>query len=159
MNKHLSRIGVVGGLAIAVLAPMGSARAGQSPTDAQSLGEVARVVAAHDAAIKACDAKAAAAVYAKNATLFAAGGVVVTGRPALLAVYTSFLKPRAEGGLCGLRGTAVKTYRNGSTIFINSRVTAPFLAQPYFSTDGFVIENNHIASEVSTFDGTQLKFK
>ena len=159
MKKLLLKLGVVGGSAIAAIAPMGTASAGQTKPQTRVPGEVARVVAAHDAAINACNARAAAAVYSKNAKLFTAGGAVVSGRPALLAVYTAFLKPRADGGLCGLREKHVETFRSGNTIFVQSEVTAPFLAAPYFSTDGFIIKRDHIVSEMSTFNATQLKFK
>ena len=104
------------GPAIVVATPIATASAGEDTTAAQDRGEVARIVAAHDAAIKARDAHAAAAVHAKDAKLFAAGGVVVTGRPALLTLYIVF--------------------RSRNTIFVKSELTAPSLAELYFSTDG-----------------------
>jgi hypothetical protein len=36
---------------------------------------------------------------------------------------------------------------------------APFLAKPYFSTDGYVFKGGKIAAEMSTFDATKLDFK
>jgi hypothetical protein len=39
-------------------------------------------------------------------------------------------------------------------------VTAPYLAEPYFSTDGYVFDDRGlIVSEVTTFDASKPQFK
>jgi hypothetical protein len=58
-----------------------------------------------------------------------------------------------------LHATPVDSFRSGRTIFVKFEVTAPFLAETYFSTDGYIFKGNRIASEVSTFDASKLKFK
>jgi hypothetical protein len=116
-------------------------------------------VAAHIAALEACDANALVAGYTDNAKLFFPDGVIVTGQAALQKLYDGFVKSVADGGLCGLRAKAVDSFRSGRSIFVKFEVTAPFLAQTYFSTDGYIFEGNRIASEVSTFDASKLKFK
>jgi hypothetical protein len=118
-----------------------------------------RAVAQHLAALEACDADALVAGYTDDAKLFFPDGVVVTGRAALQSLYDGFVKPQADGGLCGLKATPVETFRRGFTVFVKFEVTAPFLAESYFSTDGYVFKGKKIASEISTFDASKLKFK
>jgi len=119
---------------------------------------VNRLVTEHLAALHECDADGLVAGYTRNAKLFFPGGTVVEGRAALQDLYADFVKPQAEGGLCGLRATPVDRYTRGRTTFVLFRVTAPFLAAPYMSTDAYVFRGDKIASEVSTFDATKLQF-
>lgn len=119
----------------------------------------AKLVQEHGAALAACDADALVAGYTADATLFFPDGVVVKGRAALQDLYDGFVKSADDGGLCGLKATPVKTWESGSTSFVKFKVTAPFLAKPYFSTDGYVFKGNKIAAEISTFDATKLVFK
>ena len=83
-------------------------------------------------ALAKCDADALVDGYTDDATVFFPDGVVVQGRKALQKLYDGFVK---------------------------SPVTAPFLAKPYFSTDGYVFKGEKIAAEMSTFDATRLVFK
>jgi hypothetical protein len=53
----------------------------------------------------------------------------------------------------------VLEWESAGTSFVKFKVTAPFLAKPYFSTDGYVFKNGKIAAEMSTFDATKLVFK
>jgi uncharacterized iron-regulated protein len=119
----------------------------------------AKLVKAHGAALAACDANALVAGYTKDATLFFPDGVIVQGRAALQKLYDGFVKSPEEEGLCGLKATPVKAWDSGETSFVKFRVTAPFLAKPYFSTDGYVFEHGKIAAEMSTFDASKLSFK
>jgi len=122
-------------------------------------GSLQRAVAQHIAALTACDANALVAGYTSDAVLFFPDGVVVSGTAALQSVYNGFVKPHSQGGLCGLLATPVQEFQRDHTVFVKFSVTAPFLAAPYFSTDGYIIENGKIASELSTFDASKLKFK
>jgi hypothetical protein len=163
MKKRILRLGLVVVLAIAVAVPIATASGGQGkPRHAhprQGGGEIEQAVAAHIAALEACDANALVAGYTDNAKLFFPDGVIVTGRAALQTLYNGFVKSFADGGLCGLRAKAVDSFRSGKSMFVKFEVTAPFLAQTYFSTDGYIFKGSHIASEVSTFDASKLKFK
>ena len=58
-----------------------------------------------------------------------------------------------------MRIAAVDQVRRGGTVFVTFRVTAPYLVEPYFSTDGYIIKRGRIVSEISTFDASKLKFK
>jgi hypothetical protein len=119
----------------------------------------AKLVKAHGAALAACDADALVAGYTADATLFFPDGVVVQGRAALQKLYDGFVKPVDDEGLCGLKATPMKTWTSGTTSFVKFKVTAPFLAKTYFSTDGYVFKGGKIAAEMSTFDATKLVFK
>jgi hypothetical protein len=121
-------------------------------------GSVQRAVDQHIAALAACDANALVAGYTRDATLFFPDGVVVSGRSALQDLYNGFVKPQTAGGLCGLQATAVQQFQRGRTIFVKFRVTAPFLAEQYFSTDGYIFKGGKIVSEMSTFDASKLHF-
>jgi hypothetical protein len=119
----------------------------------------AQLVKAHVAALAACDADALVAGYTNDATLFFPDGVIVQGRAALQKLYDGFVLPPEQEGLCGLKAKPVKEWTAGTTSFVKFKVTAPFLAKPYFSTDGYVFEGGKIAAEMSTFDATKLVFK
>jgi hypothetical protein len=119
----------------------------------------AKLVRAHIAALAACDANALVAGYTNDATVFFPDGVIVQGHAALQKLYEGFVKSPEEEGLCGLRAKPMKTWTSGRTSFVKFKVTAPFLAKPYFSTDGYVFEKGKIAAEMSTFDATKLVFK
>jgi uncharacterized iron-regulated protein len=137
---------------VALLAMAATSPAATAPSNA-------KLVKAHLAALAACDADALVAGYTKDATLFFPDGVVVQGRAALQKLYDGFVKSPKEEGLCGLKAAPLKSWTSGSTSFVKFRVTAPFLAKPYFSTDGYVFKGGKIAAEMSTFDATKLDFK
>ena len=145
-------VAAVAAVAVAPVAAREASRQDGTPTVNQALR--AHVKAVHD-----CDADALVAGYSANATVFFPDGVVVRGRRGLREVYDAFVKPRAEGGYCGMRIAAVTRFRRGDTVFIKFRVTAPYLAEPYFSTDGYVIRRGLIVGEVSTFDASKLQFE
>jgi hypothetical protein len=130
------------------------------PTGASAAGKsIERLVDKHIQALSDCDADALVAGYTNDATLFFPDGVIVEGRTALQELYDGFVKPPAEDGLCGLEAKPVKSWTRGRTTFVKFKVTAPFLAEPYFSTDGYVFKGKKIAAEISTFDASKLKFK
>jgi len=118
-----------------------------------------QLVAAHIVALAKCDANALVNGYTNDATLFFPDGVVVQGRKALRKLYDGFVKSPQEEGLCGLKAKPVLTWTSGATSFVKFKVTASFLAKPYFSTDGYVFEGEKIAAETSTFDASKLVLK
>ena len=119
----------------------------------------AKLVKEHVGALAACDADALVAGYTGDATVFFPDGVIVQGRAALQELYDGFVLPPEKEGLCGLKAKPMKEWSSGGTSFVKFKVTAPFLAKPYFSTDGYVFENGKIAAEMSTFDASKLVFK
>jgi hypothetical protein len=117
------------------------------------------LVAAHGKALAECSAEGLVDGYTANATLFFPDGVVVQGRKALTELYEGFVKSPEEEGLCGLKAKPVLEWESDGTSFVKFKVTAPFLAKPYFSTDGYVFKSGKIAAELSTFDASKLDFK
>jgi hypothetical protein len=126
---------------------------------AQGGKSIDKLVDAHLQALADCDADALVAGYTNDATLFFPDGVIVKGRAALQDLYDGFVLPVEEEGLCGLKAKPLTSWTSGRTTFVKFKVTAPFLAKPYFSTDGYVFKGTKIAAEVSTFDATKLTFK
>jgi len=148
---------VLGIAAVAALVPLGTTAAKkQNGHEPPSVGDVVRE---HIDAVEDCDADRLVAGYAPDAKVFFPDGVVIEGEAALRELYEGFVMPVSEGGLCGITATRVDSYRRGGTIFVKFRVEAPFLAQPYFSTDGYVIAHGEILSEMSTFDASNLVFE
>src|SRR5690349_887439 len=90
------------------------------------------LVAAHGKALAECSAEGLVNGYTADATLFFPDGVVVKGRKALTELYEGFVKPPSEEGLCGLKAAPVLEWESGGTSFVKFKVTAPFLAKPYF---------------------------
>jgi hypothetical protein len=156
MKKRMLKFALVVVAALCIAIPVASASGGKNH---KQHGSLQRLVAKHVAALKACDANALVAGYTNDAKLFFPDGVIVTGRAALQQLYDGFVKSLADGGLCGLEAKPVDSFSRGRSIFVKFEVTAPFLAQTYFSTDGYIFKGNRIASEVSTFDASKLKFK
>jgi hypothetical protein len=142
---------------VAALVPLAASAARKTkPPKSKS---VEAVVREHIDAVEDCDAARLVAGYSRDAKLFFPDGVVVEGQAALRDLYADFVKPQPEGGLCGITVTREDSYRRAGTIFVKFRVEAPFLAEPYFSTDGYVIAHGKILSEVSTFDASKLVFE
>ena len=117
------------------------------------------VVNEHVAALNACDWNRLMAQYPEDAELFFPGGQVVKGRQAIGELFRGFVKPHAEGGLCGLTFTAEQTVVVGSTINAQWRAAAPFLTAPYLGADAYGTKDGLMQVQVTTFDGTQLKMK
>jgi hypothetical protein len=154
--------------AIAATVAAGASRTTAQPATAKaaaSLPSLKRqatpqaVVNEHVAALNACDWNRLMAQYPDDAELFFPGGQVVKGRQAIGELFRGFVKPHAEGGLCGLTFTAEQTVVVGSTINAQWRATAPFLAAPYLGADAYGTKDGLMQVQVTTFDGTQLKMK
>jgi hypothetical protein len=153
MRSPLVRAGLAAAAALTALVLVLPGLAGAAKMSNKQL------VAAHGKVLAECSAEGLVNGYTNDATLFFPDGVVVQGRKALTELYEGFVKPSDEGGLCGLKAKPVLEWESGNTSFVKFKVTAPFLAKPYFSTDGYVFKGGKIAAEMSTFDATKLVFK
>lgn len=151
-HPAVRRLAALAATVAAVLALGTTAVAGAASTNAKLVKE-------HIAALSACDADALVAGYTADATVFFPDGVIVQGEKALQKLYDSFVKSPDDDGLCGLKAKPVLEWSSGGTSFVKFKVTAPFLAKPYFSTDGYVFKGGKIAAEMSTFDASKLVFK
>jgi hypothetical protein len=155
------RLILVTAISILLLIPAAASAGGRHDGHDGHHGQKAikALVREHIKALSDCDADALVAGYTKNATLFFPDGVIVEGEAALQELYDGFVKAPTEGGLCGLQAEPVKYWIRGRTAFVKFEVTAPFLEQTYFSTDGYYFKGNRIAAEISTFDASKLVFK
>ena len=151
-HPAVRRLAALVATVVAVLALGATSAAGAASSNAKLVKE-------HIAALSACDADALVAGYTSDATVFFPDGVVVQGEKALQKLYDGFVKSPDDEGLCGLKAKPVLEWASGGTSFVKFKVTAPFLAKPYFSTDGYVFKGGKIAAEMSTFDATKLVFK
>jgi hypothetical protein len=87
------------------------------------------------------------------------GGTVVKGRLEAAATFAGFVKPHAEGGLCGITFTEISRQVTGGTLAVTWEANASFLAEPYRGSDAYITDDGLMVSMVSTFDGAELKLK
>ena len=117
------------------------------------------VVDEHMDALNHCDWQRLMAQYPDNVEFFFPGGQVVKGRQQAADTFAGFVKPPAQGGVCGFKFTPEHVLTVGDTVSVQWVVTSDTLAEPYRGADAFVTKDGLIAAQVSTFDGTQLKKK
>ena len=117
------------------------------------------VIAQHIKTLNACDWKGLMAQFPDTYELRLPGGTVVTGRLAAAATFAGFVKPHAEGGLCGITFTELSRQVIGGTIALTWEANSPFLAVPYRGSDAYITDDGLMVSMVSTFDGAALQFK
>jgi hypothetical protein len=117
------------------------------------------VLAQHMKALNGCDWKGLMQQYPDTYELRLPGGTVVSGRLAAAATFAGFVKPHADGGLCGITFTEVSRQVTGGTLAVTWEANAPFLTEPYQGSDAYITDDGLMVSMVSTFDGNALKFK
>jgi ketosteroid isomerase-like protein len=117
------------------------------------------VLAQHMKALNGCDWKGLMQQYPDSYELRLPGGTVVKGRAAAAATFAGFVKPHAEGGLCGVTFTEESRLVTGGTLAVQWVANADFLAEPYRGSDAYITDDGLLVSMVSTFDGAELKFK
>jgi hypothetical protein len=117
------------------------------------------VLAQHMKALNGCDWKGLMQQYPDSYELRLPGGAITKGRTEAAATFAGFVKPHAEGGLCGITFTELSRQVTGGTIAVTWEANASFLAEPYQGADAYITDDGLMVSMVSTFDGTELKFK
>lgn len=117
------------------------------------------VVDEHLDAINKCDWTRLMAQYPDDVQFFLPGGKVVKGRAEVAELFRGFVKPVADGGLCGLKFTPEHVFVVGDTINVAWVGNADFLAEPYRGADAYETKNGLMQAQVTTFDNTQLKLK
>ncbi|BAY20976.1 hypothetical protein NIES2100_07200 [Calothrix sp. NIES-2100] len=118
-----------------------------------------KVVEEHLKALNGCQLERLMAQYPNKAEIHLPDGAVVKGRTELRTLFTNFVKPREQGGLCGLTFTPEYVSQVDQTINVQWRAEAPFLAEPYRGSDAYVTRNGLMYAQVTTFNGSDLKFK
>jgi SnoaL-like domain len=151
--KKLLAIALASTLALPVLAaePMKLPPLKKQPT-------VQKVIDEHLDALNQCDWKRLMAQYLDDVEIHLPDGVVVRGREKVGELFAGFCKPRPDG-LKGMKFTAEKSFLVGNTLNVVWRAEADFLAEPYRGSDAYVTRNGLMAAQVTTFDGSKLKFK
>jgi hypothetical protein len=119
---------------------------------------VQKVIDEHLDALNRCDWNRLMAQYPNDVEIHLPDGQVVKGRQKVGELFTGFCKPRPDG-LKGLRFTSESSFLVGNTLNVMWRADADFLAEPYKGSDAYVTRNGLMAAQVTTFDGSKLKFK
>ena len=117
------------------------------------------VLAQHMKALNGCDWAGLMQQYPDSYELRMPNGAIVKGRTEAAATFAGFVKPHADGGLCGITFTEISRQVTGGTIAVLWEADAPFLAEPYRGSDAYITDDGLMVSMVSTFDGAALKFK
>jgi hypothetical protein len=117
------------------------------------------VVNEHIDALNNCVWERLMAQYPEEIEIHLPDGVVVAGRKAVGDLFAGFCKPRADGGLKGLKFTAEHTFTVEDTVNVQWRAEADFLAEPYKGSDAYVTKDGLMYAQVTTFNGADLKFK
>lgn len=118
-----------------------------------------QVVDEHLDALNACDWDRLMAQYPPEVQIHLPDGAFATGREAVGELFAGFCKPRAEEGLKGLTFTTLHTFTVGDTLNVQWVADADFLAEPYKGADAYVTKDGFMFAQVTTFDGSKLKFK
>ena len=119
---------------------------------------VQKVIDEHLDALNRCDWNRLMAQYPNDVQIHLPDGQVVQGRQKVGELFAGFCKPRPDG-LKGLKFTAEKSFLVGNTLNVMWRAEADFLAEPYKGSDAYVTRGGLMAAQVTTFDGSKLKFK
>jgi hypothetical protein len=118
-----------------------------------------KVVEEHINALNSCQLERLMAQYPNKAEIHLPDGNVVKGRTQIRSLFIDFVKPREQGGLCGLTFTAEYVSQVGQIINVQWRAEAPFLAEPYRGSDAYETSQGFMYAQVTTFKGSELKFK
>lgn len=119
---------------------------------------VQKVIDEHLDALNKCDWNRLMAQYPKDVEIHLPDGAVIKGREKVGDLFTGFCKARPDG-LKGLKFTAESSFTVGNTLNVMWRAEADFLSEPYKGSDAYVTRNGLMAAQVTTFDGSKLKFK
>ncbi|MBK6715740.1 MAG: nuclear transport factor 2 family protein [Burkholderiales bacterium] len=117
-----------------------------------------KVLDEHLDALNKCDWNRLMAQYPKDVEFHLPDGQVLKGRQKVADLFTGFCKDRPNG-LKGLQFTVESSFQVGNTFNVLWRAEAPFLAEPYKGSDAYVTRDGLMAAQVTTFDGSKLKFK
>lgn len=118
-----------------------------------------KVVDEHLEALNACDWNRLMAQYPDDVHIILPDGGESVGREAVGKLFAGFCKSRADGGLKGLKFTTLSTFTVDGTLNVQWVAEADFLAEPYKGADAYVTRDGLMAAQVTTFDGSKLKFK
>ena len=119
---------------------------------------VQKVIDEHLDALNKCDWNRLMAQYPTDVEIHLPDGQVIKGRQKVGDLFAGFCKPRPDG-LKGLKFTSESSFLVGNTLNVMWRAEADFLSEPYKGSDAYVTRDGLMAAQVTTFDGSKLKFK
>jgi hypothetical protein len=150
-------------IALVALAWTAACTTGQSDTAVlpplKTQPTAAAVLAEHLDALNSCNWERLMAQYPAEVEFFLPAGQVIQGREAVGELFATFVKPFAEGGLCGITFTVEHEFTVDGTVNAQWVATGDFLAEPYRGADAYVTKDGLMYAQVSTFDAAQLKTK
>ena len=118
-----------------------------------------QVVDEHLDALNKCDWNRLMAQYPPEVLIVVADGASFRGREAVGELFAGFCKSNADGGLNGLQFTTLSTFTVEGTLNVIWEADAEFLDEPYKGADAYVTKDGFMYAQVTTFDGSKLKFK
>ena len=118
-----------------------------------------QVVDEHLDALNKCDWNRLMAQYPPEVRIILPDGAESVGREDVGKLFAGFCKTRADGGLKGLQFRTLSTFTVEGTLNVQWEATADFLAEPYKGADAYVTKDGFMYAQVTTFDGSKLKFK
>lgn len=118
-----------------------------------------KLVDEHLDALNACDWNRLMAQYPDDVHIILPDGGESVGREAVGKLFAGFCKSKADGGLNALKFSTLSTFTVGGTLNVQWVADAEFLAEPYKGADAYVMRDGLMAAQVTTFDGSKLKFK
>lgn len=118
-----------------------------------------QVVDEHLDALNKCDWDRLMAQYPPEVLIVVADGASFRGRKAVGDLFAGFCKSKEDGGLNGLQFTTLSTFTVEGTLNVIWEADADFLAEPYKGADAYVTKDGFMYAQVTTFDGSKLKFK
>ena len=119
---------------------------------------VQKVIDEHIDALNRCDWNRLMAQYPNDVEIHLPDGTIKRGRAQVGELFAGFCKARPDG-LKGLKFTADSAFLVGNTLNVQWRADADFLSEPYKGSDAYVTRGGLMAAQVTTFDGSKLKFK
>jgi hypothetical protein len=155
MTRHIAIVPFA--FAVGVASPVAAEEMKLPPLQKQSTPQA--VIDEHFDALNKCDWNRIMAQYPADYQLHLPGGMVVKGREKAGELFANFVKPRAQGGLCGIKFTPEQTFVVGETLNIQWKAEADFLAEPYKGSDAYETHDGLMAGMVSTFKGEDMKLK
>jgi hypothetical protein len=117
------------------------------------------VVAEHLDALNQCDWNRLMAQYPPQVEIHLPDGVIVKGRQKVGELFAGFCKTRADKGLKGLKFSTQSSFPVGGTLNVMWHADAEFLAETYKGSDAYVTKDGLMYAQVTTFDGSKVKFK
>lgn len=119
---------------------------------------VRKVFENHFVQLNKCDIQGLKNERTSDTQLFF-GPTRITGEVNVDKVFSNFCRTVDQGGIKGLMFKEKSSFFVGNVACVSWVADAPFLSEPYHGSDAYVTCGNKLLAIVSSFDGTELKYK